>query len=154
MRGREEADASTIKHQAHKNIMKTNELLEIIGESRGEFIATGVCGNARLYSNGWVMVDPCYVFEHKDGSWTEFLQAKYALKPTEIEINKWLGESFTEWVPVEFRGETVYVISTGGDGDSSMGLCTDSGTNAAVPFNLLPDRIKDLIQVVDIENAD
>ena len=109
--------------------METEQLLRIIGEAQCRAVVCGLYGDASQHANGYLLGDPCYIFDTK--VYDQFIRQE-ALREGSMPHRK--------WVEVAFKGSKVYVSSVGGDG-VRMGHCVDSGLLAAIPESLVPPDI-------------
>lgn len=116
--------------------MKTNELLQIIGEPVSSIIIRDVYGNATLHRNGWWSCDPCYL----GGELTKTINEAHATK------YPWEGRDYRQhndhWMPFECLGHKLYARSCG-DGVGYFGNCVDAGWVVCFPVAIAPQSMND-----------
>lgn len=111
-----------------KEKMKTEQLIGIIGAEVATGIVAGRYGDGGLTANGFVVCDPCYIFDYPDLN-----RARLAGCPWWWEDAR---RARGEWHAFKFNGETAYARACS-DGSGWFGRSVDSGEVVAVPIMAL-----------------
>lgn len=125
--------------------MNTEQLIQSIGPVIGSVLLSGLCGFGNVHAGRYLSCDPCYVLPSE--KWTTFLQDLYKLRNDDNK-EEWHLHMRNGWQPVFHEGGIIMARHTGGDGVGFMGLCTDSGINAVIPFHMLDSDLASECEVL------